>query len=971
VGGAVTKTAYLDSVALANGVYTADVENQAIADAASLTPGTDTASIAAASSESAFVFSAEADFPDSADWPGSSSGDPYKAVISVSAIGADLTLNGGAVAPQSIFIQFTADLASYDQFSGGTWDSTTGTGLKTLTQTGWNPGAGLSTYRAGLVVSVKNAATMKAETITLNLGTTATYMQGPWPIVPALLGAAAAVIAPVVSVPPTQTISNVALLGSPARLIGGVIDRVNGSFAYEPGTVGEITVSMPQGVVADDLLLAWISQSLGGGGIVSIPNGWALVPGSEAGGLDDSDGVWASWFYYKVAVANEPSATWGFFNPSLGARASVVAYRKVSTTSPFQNNAEIGYTAFGTQIDYPSQTVVAATAKVAGVSSSSQDNLPLTSWPSGYSTYYEQFDSTVRNHHWWDGDTPVLGETGTLTVGWEGGQCAAEGYALTLRPASGGVAVAQSVVPALLGSTATAVTPESITGAEPPQPQTVTLGAVLDQTATQPSGVALEQQVGSPELLGAAASLIAPSVGQQVSIALKLGTESTPTQPFLNQGLSPALLDQTALPGTGPEVQQSVSAVLLGTEMVAPAPEAQQAGAPQSVTVAELLGTAVAAVSPTAEQALAVELLGQAAAAVEPAIQQAASPQTVTVTELLGTATSALTPDVAQGIEAVLLGQTAQVVAPTEVLQGQFISAPDLIGSAASVVAPMLDQSAVVVLLDQTATAPAPSIDQSVAASLLTTAAALFDATIGQAAAVPLLGTAADVVAPAVAQGVEAVLLGAAATVTAPAFEQQVQAVLLDQTATAPTPEVIAPQQVEAVLLGAALDTSAPDVQLNYQLVTLTLLGQPADVLAPTLQRKAIFAAGSHTPVSGGWVNPQNAYATDGDNVYSTASPGAGSISGDFGFADVGPGTIPDESIIGAVRLVIEIGATAVGLVEGVQGVLNGTPLGTEVTKVTAEEGQIVFTFPPDSITLADLRNASTLIKARMRASGA
>lgn len=133
----------------------------------------------------------------------------------------------------------------------------------------------------------------------------------------------------------------------------------------------------------------------------------------------------------------------------------------------------------------------------------------------------------------------------------------------------------------------------------------------------------------------------------------------------------------------------------------------------------------------------------------------------------------------------------------------------------------------------------------------------------------------------------------------------------------------------------------------------------------------ATIAANSHTVVTGGWTNPSNAYSTTGDNVYATIATAKNTTNnGDFGFPDIASGTIPDGARIDAVRVVIEAGlsASVTGGLVGVQLRRNGTALGTEATKTTTTEATVTQTIQLPAITMADLRTASTLIKARVRA---
>jgi hypothetical protein len=131
-----------------------------------------------------------------------------------------------------------------------------------------------------------------------------------------------------------------------------------------------------------------------------------------------------------------------------------------------------------------------------------------------------------------------------------------------------------------------------------------------------------------------------------------------------------------------------------------------------------------------------------------------------------------------------------------------------------------------------------------------------------------------------------------------------------------------------------------------------------------------IKAANAHTVVATGWVFPNNAYATSGDNVYATAiAPKNGTTSGDFGFPDFTTGDIPDGSTIDAVRVVSEqnLSASVTGGTYGLQGRVNGVNSGAEATQTATTEGQITATL--SGVALSDLRSASTLIKARARSS--
>lgn len=125
-------------------------------------------------------------------------------------------------------------------------------------------------------------------------------------------------------------------------------------------------------------------------------------------------------------------------------------------------------------------------------------------------------------------------------------------------------------------------------------------------------------------------------------------------------------------------------------------------------------------------------------------------------------------------------------------------------------------------------------------------------------------------------------------------------------------------------------------------------------------------AASSNAVVTTGWTNPTNAYASD--NVYATAVPAAGAdVTTDYGFANFATGDIPDGAFISGIVATAEaIGASSVTV--GVRIYKNGTAVGTEAT--TNSTTEVTISTPLyATVTLDDLRNASTRLKARARAS--
>jgi hypothetical protein len=177
-----TWKSYLDSVALAIPLTSSPIENQSIVDAASLTSATDTVSCAANSTVNVFAWMSETTYPNMVDWPAASAGDPYELAIDVNSIGADLTLpNGGTGGPNYAGMLMTDSTgATAEVVAGPAWDSNSGTGIKKMTDTAANPALGTATNRMICTVGVTNANAHSSQNLILNLGTTSTYMVGPF-----------------------------------------------------------------------------------------------------------------------------------------------------------------------------------------------------------------------------------------------------------------------------------------------------------------------------------------------------------------------------------------------------------------------------------------------------------------------------------------------------------------------------------------------------------------------------------------------------------------------------------------------------------------------------------------------------------------------------------------------------------------------------------------------------------------------
>jgi len=130
-----------------------------------------------------------------------------------------------------------------------------------------------------------------------------------------------------------------------------------------------------------------------------------------------------------------------------------------------------------------------------------------------------------------------------------------------------------------------------------------------------------------------------------------------------------------------------------------------------------------------------------------------------------------------------------------------------------------------------------------------------------------------------------------------------------------------------------------------------------------TIQRYA----NANTAVTTGWTNPTYAYADD--TSYATCAPGRNkTVNSDFGFADFTSGDIPDGATINSVQMRARIwGSSATYVTLGIQGMDTGATSGSEATGTQTSEATLTATL--SGITLADLRSASTVLKARVRAS--
>jgi hypothetical protein len=127
-------------------------------------------------------------------------------------------------------------------------------------------------------------------------------------------------------------------------------------------------------------------------------------------------------------------------------------------------------------------------------------------------------------------------------------------------------------------------------------------------------------------------------------------------------------------------------------------------------------------------------------------------------------------------------------------------------------------------------------------------------------------------------------------------------------------------------------------------------------------------AADANEAVGTGWTNPTNAYADDG-TVASFSGANGTTWTTDYGFPDFSSSDIPDGSTINAVTMRANVWQSNASRGScGVQGRNNGANSGSEATSTSTSTSNVV-TATLGTVTLSDLRSASTLLKARVRCS--
>ena len=125
--------------------------------------------------------------------------------------------------------------------------------------------------------------------------------------------------------------------------------------------------------------------------------------------------------------------------------------------------------------------------------------------------------------------------------------------------------------------------------------------------------------------------------------------------------------------------------------------------------------------------------------------------------------------------------------------------------------------------------------------------------------------------------------------------------------------------------------------------------------------------ADANAVVTTGWTNPTNAYADD--TSYATAIPAKNAtVNSDYGFANITAADVPDGAVITSVTMAARDfnSSTTTNKTHGIQGRNNGVNSGTEATN-TGNTAEATITTTLGTVTVADLRSASTLLKARVR----
>jgi hypothetical protein len=123
-------------------------------------------------------------------------------------------------------------------------------------------------------------------------------------------------------------------------------------------TATSLSVNVPAGIVAGDVMLAQVSVRGGSGTTISAPSGWTQIV------VDNSGTALQQGLYYKVAGTEPVSYSWGF-SSSQRASAGIIAYRGVDSLAPI-NAFSTSNAGSGTMVTAQAVTTTVSNAQIVG-----------------------------------------------------------------------------------------------------------------------------------------------------------------------------------------------------------------------------------------------------------------------------------------------------------------------------------------------------------------------------------------------------------------------------------------------------------------------------------------------------------------------------------------------------------------------------------------------------------------------------
>lgn len=215
------------------------------------------------------------------------------------------------------------------------------------------------------------------------------------------------------------------------------------SHASASGSVTNITVALPAGTAAGDLLVAHVSQRYDASFAVTAPSGWTLAGSVDLGG----GATVATWLWHRLATSSEPSSyTFSAGSKSLR-HAAIVAYSGVDGTSPVNAYAGAGTTTASTSLVAPSVTTTVSNAALLTFFAV-RANATVTP-PAGMTERYDLVTGTGASHLAVSGNDQQLsasGGTGTRTATSTVSEMHTA-LTLALAPAAGGAGASATWTP--------------------------------------------------------------------------------------------------------------------------------------------------------------------------------------------------------------------------------------------------------------------------------------------------------------------------------------------------------------------------------------------------------------------------------------------------------------------------------------------------------------------------------------------